>query len=149
MVWEPILWLIFSAMNLTLLVSNFYQFLGFSDLEGDHINPYELSSNVNYVIVPEYLLHAAFSILFLVTGHWIMFLVSLPPALYNLKLYLSQKHLIYVTEVFRVVNAEKKARLLKIGFYVVFFAIVIVRLMFSIVNAVFADDDSIHGFGFA
>ncbi|KAL8459866.1 hypothetical protein ACS0TY_030924 [Phlomoides rotata] len=141
MAWDPILWIIFTILNLTLLGLNFYQFLGFSDLEADYLNPYELSSRINYVIVPEYLLHGAFCILFLMTGHWIMFLISLPPAYYNLKQYLSKQHLIDVTEVFQVVSAEKKARIIKLGFYVLFFGLVVTRLALSVVHAVFADDD--------
>lgn len=42
--------------------------------------------------------------------------------------YLSNKHLVDVTEVFKVVNTEKKARLIKLGFYVLFFGLVITRL---------------------
>ncbi|GFP91961.1 protein cornichon homolog 1 [Phtheirospermum japonicum] len=95
-------------MNLTLLGLNFYQFLDFSDLEADYLNPYKLSTCVNAVIILEYLLHGAFCIMFLVTGHWIIFLLSHPPAYYNLKKYLSRHHLIDVTDVFRVHNAEKK-----------------------------------------
>ncbi|KAL7134115.1 hypothetical protein ABFS83_11G006000 [Erythranthe nasuta] len=150
MAWDPILWIVFSIMNLTLLGLNFYQFLGFSDLEADYLNPYELSSRVNSVIVPEYLLQGAFCILFLVTGHWFMFLLSLPPAYYNLTQYLSQQHRIDVTEVFRVLNAEKKTRIIKLGVYIVFFGLVITRLALSVVHAVFGDDDdAMHWSGFS
>ncbi|XP_051142531.1 protein cornichon homolog 1-like isoform X2 [Andrographis paniculata] len=150
MAWEPILWLIFSFINVGLLGLNFYQFLGFSDLEADYLNPYELSSRVNSVILAEYLLQGAFSILLLVTGHWIMFLISLPPAYYNMKRYLSRQHLIDVTEVFRVLNSEKKARIFKLGFYVVFFGLVITRMALSVIYAVFSDDEEVPGnvFGF-
>ncbi|EYU20720.1 hypothetical protein ABFS82_11G006300 [Erythranthe guttata] len=150
MAWDPILWIVFSIMNITLLGLNFYQFLGFSDLEADYLNPYELSSRVNSVIVPEYLLQGAFCILFLVTGHWFMFLLSLPPAYYNLTRYLSQQHRIDVTEVFRVLNAEKKTRIIKLGVYIVFFGLVITRLALSVVHAVFGDDDdAMHWSGFS
>ncbi|KAK4432149.1 protein cornichon1 [Sesamum alatum] len=143
MAWVPILWIIFSVINLALLGLNFYQFLGFSDLEADYLNPYELSSRINSVIVLEYLLHGAFCIMFLVTGHWIMFLISLPPAYYNLKQYLSKQHLVDVTEVFRVLNAEKKVRLIKLGFYIIFFGVVVTRLALSVVFAVFGDEDEV------
>ncbi|KAL6539846.1 hypothetical protein OROHE_011617 [Orobanche hederae] len=129
MAWEPFLWIILAIMNLTLLGLNFYQFLGFSDLEADYLNLYELSSRVNSVIVLEYLLHGAFCILFLMTGHWVMFLLSLPPAYYNLKKYLARQHLIDVTEVFRVLNAEKKVRIVKLVFYIIFFALIIISII--------------------
>ncbi|KAG6413632.1 hypothetical protein SASPL_126346 [Salvia splendens] len=57
--------------------------------------------------------------------------------------YLSNKHLVDVTEVFKVVSTEKKARLIKLGFYVIFFGLVITRLALSVVSAVFADDEDI------
>ncbi|XP_073316890.1 protein cornichon homolog 1-like isoform X2 [Primulina huaijiensis] len=75
----------------------------------------------------------------LCSGHWIMFLLTLTPACYNLKLYLSRQHLIDVTEVFRVLNAEKKVRIVKLGFYVIFFAIVIAGLAFSVIHVVFGE----------
>ncbi|GFP97254.1 protein cornichon homolog 1 [Phtheirospermum japonicum] len=136
---------------------NLAEFLGFSDLEADYLNPYELSTRVNAVIVLEYLLHGAFCIMFLVTGHWIIFLLSLPPAYYNLKKYLSRNHLIDVTEVFRVLNAEKKVRIIKLGFYIFFFGLIITRTVaagaFSAVLSVVYSDyeefdfrSSIHEF---
>ncbi|GFP82604.1 protein cornichon homolog 1 [Phtheirospermum japonicum] len=150
MVWEPILWIIFAMMNLTLLGLNFCQFLGFSDLEADYLNPYELSTRVNAMIVLEYLLHGSFFIMFLVTGHWIIFLLLLPHAYYNLKKYLSRHHLIDVTEVFRVINAEKKVQIIKLGFYIFFFGLIITRLALSVIHVVFGDDDddAVGWFGF-
>ncbi|BBN68898.1 Cornichon family protein [Prunus dulcis] len=52
-----------------------------TDLEADYINPYELSSRINQLVVPEFV---------------------------------KQQHLIDVTEVFRVLNTEKKCRLVKL-----------------------------------
>ncbi|KAH6828752.1 hypothetical protein C2S53_018629 [Perilla frutescens var. hirtella] len=134
---------LFLCLIPALISLSFFLFLGFSDLEADYLNPYELSSRVNYVIVPEYLLHGAFCILFLITGHWVMFLLSLPTAYYNLTRYLSNQHLVDVTEVFKVINTEKKARLIKLGFYVLFFGLVVTRLALSVVHAVFADDEDL------
>ncbi|XP_042021985.1 protein cornichon homolog 1-like isoform X1 [Salvia splendens] len=146
--WVSFLWIIFTLLNLTLLGLNFYEFLGFSDLEADYLNPYELSSLINYVIVPEYLLHGALCILFLMTGHWIMFLLSLPTAYYNLKQYLSNKHLVDVTEVFKVVNTGKKAHLIKLAFYVIFFGLVITRTiamgaLFSVLSVLCSNDKEV------
>ncbi|CAI9765659.1 unnamed protein product [Fraxinus pennsylvanica] len=75
-----------------------------SDLEADYLNPYELASRINAVI------------LFLVTGHWFMFLMTLLPAYYNVKKYLIRQHLIDVIKVFRVLEAEKTAQICKLGF---------------------------------
>ncbi|KAG6397257.1 hypothetical protein SASPL_143423 [Salvia splendens] len=86
------------------------------------------------------------------TGHWIMFLLLLPTAYYNLKQYLSNKHLVDVTEVFKVVNTEKKARLIKLAFYVIFFGLVITRTIamgtFSSVLSVLRSNDKEVDFRF-
>ncbi|XP_057501472.1 protein cornichon homolog 1 isoform X1 [Actinidia eriantha] len=128
MAWEAIFWLIFFLMNMALIAFNLYQIVCLSDLEADYMNPYESSSRINAVIVPEFVTHGVFCALFLLAGHWIMFLVTLPIAFYNAMLYMKRQHLIDVTEVFRFLNAEKKYRIIKLAFYLVLFAVVIIRI---------------------
>ncbi|KAL6987080.1 hypothetical protein U1Q18_012839 [Sarracenia purpurea var. burkii] len=86
MAWEAILWVIFFILNMSLIAFNLYQIVCLSDLEADYMNPYESSSRINAVVVPEFVLHGVFCALFLVTGHWAMFLLTLPIAFYNAKL---------------------------------------------------------------
>ena len=44
---------------------------------------------------------------------------------------MKQQHLIYVTEVFRTLSAEKKYRVAKLAFYLLLFIIVIVRFVIT------------------
>ncbi|XP_019187315.1 PREDICTED: protein cornichon homolog 1 isoform X1 [Ipomoea nil] len=127
MAWEPILWLIFFLLNIALIALILYQIVCLSDLEADYMNPYESSSRINNVILKEFVLQGAFCILFLVTGHWFLFLLTVLPSYYNVKKFLSRQHLIDVTEVFRVIDFEKKLRIAKLAFYLIFFIIVLVR----------------------
>ncbi|KAK9906931.1 hypothetical protein M0R45_002589 [Rubus argutus] len=46
-------------------------------------------------------------------------------------LFVKQKHLIDVTEVFRVLNTEKKCRLVKLGVYFCLLTIIITRITIS------------------
>ncbi|KAK2979835.1 hypothetical protein RJ640_010726 [Escallonia rubra] len=144
MAWEPILWVIFLVMTMVLVASNMYQLVCLSDLEADYMNPYETSSRVNAVIVPEMVLHGVFCFVLFVTGHWIMFLITLPIGCYNMMLFMKRKHLIDVTEVFRSLNSEKKNRIAKLGFYVILFALVIIRLVLSVMNHIIDEDDAVH-----
>ncbi|KAG0473123.1 hypothetical protein HPP92_014980 [Vanilla planifolia] len=89
-----------------------------ADLEFDYINAYDTSSRINMVIVPEFVLQGIFSLLFLLSGHWIMFLFSAPLLYYNARLYQKRKHLIDVTEIFNHLNVEKKRRLVKLVYLV-------------------------------
>ncbi|XAR68557.1 hypothetical protein NMG60_11003726 [Bertholletia excelsa] len=125
--WGAIWWVVFFLMNMCLIAFNLYQIVCLTDLEADYLNPYESSSKINTVVVPEFVLHGVFCALFLLTGHWFMFLLTLPVACYNAMLFVKGRHLIDVTEVFRHLNAEKKYRIIKLVFYMLLLILVIVR----------------------
>lgn len=57
-----------------------------ADLEFDYINPYDSSTRINRVILPEYILEGVLGAFFLVTGHWVMSLFCGPYLYYNVKL---------------------------------------------------------------
>ncbi|KAI3772565.1 hypothetical protein L6452_03754 [Arctium lappa] len=148
MAWEVILWVIFFIMNTALIASNLYQIVCLTDLEADYMNPYDSSSRINAVVIPEMLLHGVCCALFLVTGHWFMFLLTLPIAIYSTMLYTKKRHLIDVTEVFRFIDAEKKYRIAKLAFYLILFVLVIIRMVIAIVNNLIDDEEErVPGFG--
>ncbi|XP_034692663.1 protein cornichon homolog 1 isoform X1 [Vitis riparia] len=129
MSWELILWIIFFFINIALLGSTFYQILCLSDLEADYMNPYESSSRINSIVVPDFILQGVLCMLFLLTWHWFLFLISVPITCYNAMLFMKRQHLIDVTEVFRTLSAEKKYRVAKLAFYLFLFIIVIIRIL--------------------
>ncbi|KAI3760600.1 hypothetical protein L1987_50997 [Smallanthus sonchifolius] len=127
MVWGVISWIIFFFINMALMTSNLYQIVCLSDLESDYMNPYESSSRINAVVVPEIVLQGVCSFLLLVMGHWFMFLLTLPITIYNSMLYVNRRHLIDVTEIFRYVDAEKRFRIAKLVVYLFLFILVVIR----------------------
>ncbi|KNA04527.1 hypothetical protein SOVF_198890 [Spinacia oleracea] len=144
--WDLILWLISLISNIVLLVLLIYQLICLSDLEADYMNPYETAANINSLILPEFGLQAAFCALFLVTGHFFMFLVTLPVAIYHARLFARGEHLVDVTEIFRALSVEKKHRLIKLGLYLLFFFLVIFRLVIAIYNSLADEEEALHGF---
>ncbi|XVF07304.1 hypothetical protein REPUB_Repub06bG0126700 [Reevesia pubescens] len=128
MAWDLIFWVLCFFINLTLVASSFYQLLSLSDLEADHLNPFEASTRINSVVLPEFLLQGFLCAFFLLTWHWFMFLFTVPLTVYHLMLYLNRKHLLDVTEIFRDLNTEKKHRFVKLGFYLLLFTLVLFRL---------------------
>ncbi|GAA0138354.1 membrane traffic protein [Lithospermum erythrorhizon] len=100
-----------------------------ADLEADFINPYDSTSRVNNVILPEFVTQGILCALHLVSGHWIMFLLCLPYLYYNVKLYTERRHLMDVTEIFNQISWEKKVRICKLGYMVIIIALSIVWLM--------------------
>ncbi|XP_021894054.1 protein cornichon homolog 1 isoform X2 [Carica papaya] len=146
MAWDLLLWVFSFFVNLALLASTFYQLICLTDLEADFMNPFETSSRVNGLIIPEFILQGVLSGLYLVTWHWFMFLFAVPLTCYHAMLYKKQKHLIDVTEVFRNLNFEKKLRFIKLGFYLILFVVVIFRFTVSVFNALSDEEDAVHLF---
>ncbi|KAL5067213.1 hypothetical protein RYX36_018100 [Vicia faba] len=127
--WNLFFWLVISfPANIALLASNFYQVLILSDLEADYINPFDASSRINYFILPEFIGQGVLCAICLFTAHWLMFLLNLPLTCYHAMLYVKREHLIDVTEVFRVLNAEKKFRIAKLALYLIVLIVTIFRL---------------------
>ncbi|KAG5416230.1 hypothetical protein IGI04_003797 [Brassica rapa subsp. trilocularis] len=135
-----------SRRNLALVASVFYQVICLTDLEADHMNPFETSICINRLVLPEFLLQGSLCLLFLLTWHWFFFLVSLPVTCYHAMLYNKRRHLIDVTEVFRGIDFEKKLRFTKLGFYISLFILVVFRLTLSVVYSLTEDDDLLHLF---
>ncbi|XP_024994892.1 protein cornichon homolog 4-like [Cynara cardunculus var. scolymus] len=136
--WEVIAWLLFFFVIISLLVVVVYQLMCFADLEFDYSNPYDCASRINCVILPEFITQAILCSLYLLTGHWVMFLLASPYLYYNLRLYGRREHLVDVTEIFNQLNREKKQRLFKLGYLIM---LLFITLFWMIFNAL--EDDEI------
>ncbi|KAL2543947.1 Protein cornichon-like protein 4 [Forsythia ovata] len=130
-------WLLFFFTLIALLVILVFQLMCLADLEFDYINPYDSASRINRVVLPEFITQGVLCFLFLVTGHWVMSLLSVPYLYYNVRLYMRRQHLIDVTEIFNLLNWEKKQRLFKLG-YVIF--LLFMSLFWMIYNALEDDE---------
>ncbi|KNA24849.1 hypothetical protein SOVF_011490 [Spinacia oleracea] len=109
-------WLISFFVLIALLVLVVYQLMCLADLEFDYINPYDSTVRINQVVLPEYVIQGGLFLLFLLTGHWIMALLCAPYLYFNVKMYMENKHFVDVTEIFNLLNWEKKKRLIKLGY---------------------------------
>ncbi|XP_057524435.1 protein cornichon homolog 4 [Amaranthus tricolor] len=114
--WSLFAWLISFFVIISLLVIVVYQLMCLADLEFDYINPYDSAARINQVVFPEFIIQGGLCLLFLLTGHWIMALLCMPYLYYNIKMYTNNQHLVDVTEIFNLLNWEKKKRLIKLGY---------------------------------
>ncbi|KAJ0051658.1 hypothetical protein Pint_00255 [Pistacia integerrima] len=90
-----------------------------TDLEVDYINPYDSAARINMLVLPEFATQGILCIIYLITGHWFMFLLSLPYLHYNVGLYRRRQHLVDVTEIYSQLNGEKKQRLFKLCYLII------------------------------
>ncbi|XP_074358661.1 protein cornichon homolog 4-like [Apium graveolens] len=128
---DMLAWVMFFFILIGLIMIVVYQLMCLSDLEFDYINPYDSASRINQVILPEFITEGLLCFLYLVTGHWIMSLLSVPYLYYNMRLYMQRKHLIDVTEIFNLLDPEKKTRLFKLGYLVVLLFLSLFWLIYS------------------
>ncbi|KAJ8767642.1 hypothetical protein K2173_018200 [Erythroxylum novogranatense] len=112
-------WLTSFFFLIALLVIIVFQLMCLADLEFDYINPYDSSSRINKVIIPEYVAVAVLCLFYLLTGHWCMSLLCVPYLYYNYRLYTRKQHLIDVTEIFNQLHWEKKLRLFKLFYLII------------------------------
>uniref|UniRef100_A0A5B6ZRD2 Cornichon family protein n=1 Tax=Davidia involucrata TaxID=16924 RepID=A0A5B6ZRD2_DAVIN len=132
--------LVFFFVLIALLVLVVYQLMCLADLEFDYINPYDSASRINRVILPEFVTQGVLSVLYLLTGHWVMSLLNVPYLYYNVRLYMQRQHLIDVTEIFNLLNREKKQRLFKLG-YLIF---LLFMSLFWMIWSILEEDEHTH-----
>ncbi|KAJ1692833.1 hypothetical protein LUZ63_009531 [Rhynchospora breviuscula] len=127
-------WLLCFFILIGLISLVIFQVMCLADLEFDYINPYDTASRINKVMIPEFILQGILSLVLLFSGHWIMFLLSLPFVYYNYNVYQKRQHLIDVTEIFNHVYKEKKQRLIKLGCLVVFLFLSLFWMIWSVLE---------------
>ncbi|KAB2014206.1 hypothetical protein ERO13_D09G189000v2 [Gossypium hirsutum] len=80
------IWILSFFILIALIVLLVYQLMCLADLEFDYINPYDSSSRINSVVLPEFVVQGILCLFYLLTGHWIMALISAPYLYYNVRL---------------------------------------------------------------
>ncbi|XP_076932493.1 protein cornichon homolog 4-like [Bidens hawaiensis] len=135
--WDTLSWLLFFFILIAILVIVVYQLICLADLEFDYLNPYDSASRINNMILPEFITQGVLCLLCLVTGHWMMFILSAPCLYYNTRLYARRQHLVDVTEIFNQLDGAKKQRLFKLG-HLIF--LLFITLFWMIYNALEEDE---------
>ncbi|CAN4075964.1 unnamed protein product [Withania somnifera] len=125
------IWLLCFFIVIAILVMLIFQLISLTDLEFDYINPYDTASRINKVVLPEFITQGVLCFLYLITGHWVMLLYCLPYLYYNATLYMQRRHLIDVTEIFNMLNWEKKQRIFKLGHTIILLLISLVWVIYS------------------
>ena len=134
------LWLLLFLILGALLGFNMYTILCLQDLESDLINPHDASSRVNQLALPEFALQAAATLALLGTQSWLMLLVHVPLAMFHLRLYGKNEHVVEVTDVFGRLAEERSRRTAKMAAYVVTFVFVIYRGTKTAVNSFMTEE---------
>ncbi|CAN0889795.1 Protein cornichon homolog 4 [Linum grandiflorum] len=132
--WSLYGWLFNFVFLIAVLAIVGFELMCLADLEFDHINPYDSARRINMVVFPEYITQAAMCLSFLLTGHWVFCILSLPYLYFNLTLYLQRRHMVDVTEIYNQLNREKMQRLYKLFYLVLLCALSLICSARSLIN---------------
>ncbi|CCH61107.1 hypothetical protein TBLA_0E00460 [Henningerozyma blattae CBS 6284] len=122
------------ALNCLNLFAQVHFTILYADLEADYINPIELCSKINKLIVPEAVIHSFLSLLFLLNGYWFVFLLNLPILIYNGDKFHKKTQLLDATEIFRNLGKFKRAALLKLCAYMLLFFFYLYRMIMALIQ---------------
>ncbi|KAI0343754.1 cornichon [Trametopsis cervina] len=106
----------------------------FSDLETDYINPIDFCNKMNKFVLPEVAAHGFLSLLFLLSGEWVAFLLNAPLLAYNANKILKQNHMFDATEIFRTMGPQKNEVFFKLGFYLISFFYYLYRMILALIQ---------------
>lgn len=104
-----------------LLFVSVYSLVLFSDLTVDHINPIELCSILNRLIIPEYVGHFYVTSMLILRGYLVTALFNAPLIAFNVKRYLQKRHLLDNTSIFNDVHREKRVYEFKLAIHLLLF----------------------------
>ncbi|EGC36887.1 hypothetical protein DICPUDRAFT_54361 [Dictyostelium purpureum] len=108
------------------------QLLLLTDLEGNDINSIEFSRRINKLILPEYIIQAVFSVWFLLTIRWFLFILNLPVLVYHYLRYSKGLHKVDPTKVYQMTSKLGNHLMLKLVFYMVMFFVYLFVLLFNL-----------------
>lgn len=106
----------------------------YADLEADYINPIELCSRVNKLILPESLVHGFLTFLFLITGNIWTLLLNLPLFAFNANKFYTKTQLLDATEIFRTLKKHKRESFMKLAFYLLMFFFYLYKMIMALIE---------------
>ncbi|KAL3743185.1 hypothetical protein ACJRO7_018480 [Eucalyptus globulus] len=132
--WDLYAWLGAFFIIIALLIVIVFQLMCLADLEFDYINPYDSSSRINSVVMPEFIGQGVLCFFYLVTGHWFMSLLCVPYLYHNVQSYMRREHLVDVTEIYNMLKWEKKRRLFKLAYLIILLFLSIFWMIMGALN---------------
>ncbi|EDL94851.1 similar to Protein HSPC163 (predicted), isoform CRA_b [Rattus norvegicus] len=111
-----------------------------SDLECDYINARSCCSKLNKWVIPELVGHTFVTVLMLVSLHWVIFLLNLPVATWNIYRFImvpsGNMGVFDPTEIHNrgQLKSHMKEAMIKLGFYLLCFFMYLYSMILALIN---------------
>lgn len=117
-----------------LLFVSVYSLVLFSDLTVDHINPIELCSILNRLIIPEYIGHFYVTSMLVLRGYIFTALFNVPLIAFHARRFLAKQHLLDNTSIFSDVDKERRVCEVKLGVHLLLFFVYLYLFIVKLVS---------------
>ncbi|XP_047001385.1 protein cornichon [Schistocerca americana] len=124
-----------------LIFSAIFHVIAFDELKTDYKNPIDQCNNLNPLVLPEYLVHLFFNILFLTAGEWFSLCLNIPLIAYHFHRYrtrpvMSGPGLYDPTSIMNadVLNRCQKEGWIKLAFYLLSFFYYLYGMIYSLIS---------------
>jgi len=134
-----ILALLLTAVLIFLVI---YQIIAFDELKTDYKNPIDQCQSLNPLVLPEYIIHGGFTVLFLFVGEFMSVLFNAPLIAYHIHRYMNRPVMsgpgLY--DPTTIMNADELSRgqkegWIKLAFYIISFFYYLYSMIYTLVTA--------------
>ncbi|CAG2176885.1 unnamed protein product [Oppiella nova] len=118
-----------------------FHVIAFDELKTDFKNPIDQCNTLNPLVLPEYGVHLAFNVLFLIAGEWLTLLLNAPLIAYHIYRYKTRPIMsgpgLY--DPTTIMNADQLSRAMregwiKLGFYLLSFFYYLYGMIYSLIQ---------------
>ncbi|XP_019873115.1 protein cornichon [Aethina tumida] len=124
-----------------LIFFSLFHVIAFDELKTDYKNPIEQCNSLNPLVLPEYLLHLIFNILFAVAGEWLSLLINIPLIVYHIYRYRTRPVMsgTGIYDPTSIMNADVLTRCqregwIKLAFYLLSFFYYLYGMIYSLIS---------------
>eukprot|EP00727_Mastigamoeba_balamuthi_P007544 m51a1_g341 putative er-derived vesicles protein erv14 (138) ;mRNA; r:526960-527713 len=128
------IWILSLLLLTALLFISVFVLISFSDLEGDYLNPIDLTRRLNPLVLPEYGVFFVMLALFVLGGFIPEVLVNIPLAGWYSYCLAKKTHKVDATQVFSELTYHKTVALVKLVFFMLSFFFYLYRMVFYLVQ---------------
>ncbi|XP_044267704.1 protein cornichon isoform X2 [Tribolium madens] len=125
-----------------LIFFSLFHVIAFDELKTDYKNPIDQCNSLNPLVVPEYLLHIFFNILFVAAGEWFSLLLNIPLIIYHINRYRTRPVMsgLGIYDPTSIMNADVLTRCqregwIKLAFYLLSFFYYLYGMIYCLISA--------------
>ncbi|XP_030763107.1 protein cornichon isoform X2 [Sitophilus oryzae] len=125
-----------------LIFFSLFHVIAFDELKTDYKNPVEQCNSLNPLVLPEYILHIVFNVLFAASGEWLSLFFNLPLIAYHINRYRTRPVMsgYGIYDPTSIMNADQLTRCqregwIKLAFYLLSFFYYLYGMIYSLISS--------------